>query len=107
MSLVFHNIDPPPPSPPAECVPPPPPPLVRGEDTLAGWRKGWGVKFWKTRDTALYSTYVSTLWVQRCTAVCEEQQKRFRGIYHVKRTTVEAEFLDEIQTKAEFSSLLF
>jgi hypothetical protein len=45
--------------------------------------------------------------VQRSTAVSEEQQQRFRGIYHVKRTTVEAEFLDEIQTKAEFSSLLF
>ncbi len=43
MSLVFQNIDPPPPSPPGECVPLPPPPLVRGEDTLAGWRKGKGV----------------------------------------------------------------
>jgi hypothetical protein len=31
-------------SPPSECVPPsPPPPLVRGEDTLAGWRGEWGV----------------------------------------------------------------
>jgi hypothetical protein len=40
MSLVFQNIDPPPPSPPGECVPPP---LVRGEYTLAGWRRGWGV----------------------------------------------------------------
>jgi hypothetical protein len=40
MSLVFQNIDPPPPPPPGECVPPP---LVRGEDTLAGGRKRWGV----------------------------------------------------------------
>jgi hypothetical protein len=40
MSLVFQNIDPPAPSPPCECVPPY---LVRGEDTLAGWRKGWRV----------------------------------------------------------------
>jgi hypothetical protein len=32
-----------------------------GEDTLAGWRGGGGSIFWKTQDTALYSTYVSTL----------------------------------------------
>jgi hypothetical protein len=37
---------------------------VRGEDTLAGWRGGEGSKFWKAPDTALYSTYVSTLWVE-------------------------------------------
>ncbi len=41
MSYVFQNIDHPSPSPPGECVPPPP--LLRGEDTLAGWRGGWGV----------------------------------------------------------------
>jgi hypothetical protein len=35
MSCVFQNIDPPPPSPPR--------PLLRGEDTLAGWRGRWGV----------------------------------------------------------------
>jgi hypothetical protein len=39
MSGVFRNIDPPTPSPPGECVPPA---LVRGEDTLAGWRGGGG-----------------------------------------------------------------
>jgi hypothetical protein len=38
MTGVFQNIDPPPPSPPGECGP-----LVRGEDTLAGWRGGWEV----------------------------------------------------------------
>jgi hypothetical protein len=38
------------------------PPLVRGEDTLNGWRGGGGSIFCKTPDTALYSTYVSTLW---------------------------------------------
>jgi hypothetical protein len=59
MSGVFQNIDPPPPSPPGECVSPPP--KVRGEDTLAGWKGGEGSIFWKTPDTALYSTYVSTL----------------------------------------------
>ncbi len=44
MSLVFQNIDPQPPSLPGEgeCVLPSP--LVRGEDTPAGWRKGWGRK---------------------------------------------------------------
>ena len=36
-------------------------PLVRGEDTLAGWKGGGGSIFWKTPDTDLYSTYVSTL----------------------------------------------
>ncbi len=42
MSRVFQNIDPPPPPPtrPASVYHPP---LVRGEDTLAGWRGGWGV----------------------------------------------------------------
>ncbi len=42
MAGVSQNIDPPPPSPPGECVPPAPP-LVRGEDTLAKRRGGWGV----------------------------------------------------------------
>jgi hypothetical protein len=59
MAGAFKNIDSPSPSPPGEYVPPP---LVRGEDTLAGWRGGGGSIFWKTSDTALYSTYVSTLW---------------------------------------------
>jgi hypothetical protein len=40
MFCVFQNIDPHPLSPPGECVPPP---LLRGEDTLAGWRGGCGV----------------------------------------------------------------
>ncbi len=38
-----------------------PPPLMRGKDTLAGWKGGGGSIFWKTPDTALYSTYVRTL----------------------------------------------
>ncbi len=38
------------------------PPLVRGEDTLAGWRGAGGSIVRKTPDTALYSIYVSTLW---------------------------------------------
>jgi hypothetical protein len=53
MSLVFQNIDPPPPSPPG-------PAFGAGGGTLAGWRGGSII--WITRDTALYSTYVSTLW---------------------------------------------
>ncbi len=40
MSVVFQNIDPHPPLRPASVYPPP---LLRGEDTLAGWRRGWGV----------------------------------------------------------------
>jgi hypothetical protein len=55
MSHVFQNIDPPIPSLPGEG-----PPVVRGR-TLAGWRGGGGSIFWKTPDTALYSTYASTL----------------------------------------------
>jgi hypothetical protein len=57
MSGVFRNIDPPTPSPPGERVPPPPP-LVRG------WveRGVGGHIVRKTPDTALYSTFVSTLW---------------------------------------------
>ncbi len=56
MSGVFRNIDPPPPSPPGECVPP------RlwcggGEDTLAGWRGGWGSIVRKTPDTMLCTLY--------------------------------------------------
>jgi hypothetical protein len=41
-----------------------PPPRVRGKDTLVvggrGGGGGWSI-FWKTPDTALYSTYVITL----------------------------------------------
>jgi hypothetical protein len=60
MAGVFQNIDPHPPHRPASVYPPP---LVRGEDTLTGWREGGGgLIFWKTSDTAPYSTYVSTLW---------------------------------------------
>ncbi len=78
MSSVFQNIDLPPPSPPGECVPPPParrvctpppPPLVRGEDTLAGWKGGGGSIFRKTPDTALYSTkYIRKYFVSPCVA---------------------------------------
>jgi hypothetical protein len=60
MSGVFLNIDPPPPHRPASVYPPPPA-FGAGEDILAGWRGGGGSIFWKTPDTALYSTYVSTL----------------------------------------------
>jgi hypothetical protein len=57
MSGVFQKINPPT----ARRVCNPPPPLVRGADTLAGWRGGGGLIVRKTQDTALYSIYVSTL----------------------------------------------
>jgi hypothetical protein len=61
MPGVFQNINPRPPPPFCLASVYPPPPLVRGEDTLSGWRGGWGSIFCKTPDTALSSTYVSTL----------------------------------------------
>ncbi len=63
MSGVFRNTDPPTLSPPGECVLCTPSPLVRGDDTLAGGRRGGGSIVQKTPDTALYSIYVSTLWI--------------------------------------------
>jgi hypothetical protein len=65
MSGVFQNIDPPPPSPPGVCVPPRG--LWCGGRTHSlGGEGGGGSIFWKTPDTALYSTYVSTgtLWFE-------------------------------------------
>jgi hypothetical protein len=65
MYSIFQNIDP---SPPGECVPPPPPPAFGAGGGHTRWvERVWGVWatgvsiFWKTPDTALYSTYVSTL----------------------------------------------
>jgi hypothetical protein len=59
MSGVFRNIDPHSLTARRVCIPPP---LVRGKDTLAGWRGVGGSIVRKTPDTALYSIYVSTLW---------------------------------------------
>jgi hypothetical protein len=60
MAGVFQNIDP---HRPASVYPPP---LVRGVHTHSlGGEGGGGSIFWKTSDTALYSTYVSTLWFYR------------------------------------------
>jgi hypothetical protein len=61
MSGVFRNIDPSPHRP--ASVYPTPPPLVRGEDTLAGWRGGGGSIVQKMPDTAMYSIYVNILCV--------------------------------------------
>ncbi len=74
MSGVFRNIDPHPLTARRVCNSSP---LLRGEDTLAGWRGGGGSIFWKTRDTALYSTYVSTLWC----AVCQRTSTRLCGTF--------------------------
>jgi hypothetical protein len=63
MSLVFQNIDLPPPSPPGECVPPAF--GVGGRTHSLGGERGGETIFWKTWDTALYSTNVSTLWLQQ------------------------------------------
>jgi hypothetical protein len=49
MSGVFQNIDPP-----TRCG---------GRTHSLGGEGGGGSIFWKTPDTALYSTYVSTLWL--------------------------------------------
>jgi hypothetical protein len=58
---VFQNI--------ARTTPPqrlasvyPPPAFGGGGDTFAVWKGGGRSIFWKTPDTALYYTYVSTLW---------------------------------------------
>jgi hypothetical protein len=53
MSGVFQNIDLPLPHFPASEYPPA---FDTGEDILAGWRGVGGSIFWKTPDTALYSS---------------------------------------------------
>jgi hypothetical protein len=60
MSCVFQNIDPPTPLSAGRVCSVYPPPLLRGEDPLAGYRGGWGSIFWKTQDTALYSTFIES-----------------------------------------------
>jgi hypothetical protein len=63
-SCILHAQPPTPPgTDPPEGPPAHRPPLVRGKDTLAGWRGGRGSIVWKTPDTTLYSTYVRTLWL--------------------------------------------
>jgi hypothetical protein len=53
-----------------------PPPLVRGEDTLAGWRRGGGSIVFGRLQTLLCtlqsSTYVSTLWSVRSLTTVRE-----------------------------------
>ncbi len=59
MSGVFQNIDPSPPHRPASvylCL------WCGGRTQSLGAEGGRGSIFWKTPDTALYSTYVSNLW---------------------------------------------
>ncbi len=60
-SYVFRlpkYIEPPPPSPPGECVPPAF--VAGGGHTRRVERGGKGSMFWKTQDTALYSTYIKS-----------------------------------------------
>jgi hypothetical protein len=66
-----------------------PPPLVRGEDTLARWRGGGGSIVWKTPDTALYSTYVSTLWLERTGNLCffSIRKESLKRLYKVTLTS--------------------
>jgi hypothetical protein len=56
MAGVFQNIDSPSPSPPGECVP-----MMRGGHTRQADRGVGGQYFGRRLDTALYSTYGSTL----------------------------------------------
>jgi hypothetical protein len=58
MSCVFQNTDPPPPSKPGECVPPAF--IAGGGHTRRVERGVGGSIFWKTQDTALYSTYIES-----------------------------------------------
>jgi len=59
MSGVFQNIDPPPPH---RLASDPPSAFGAGGGHIRWVQRGWGVNiFWKTQDTVLYSTYVSTL----------------------------------------------
>jgi hypothetical protein len=60
MSGVFQIIDPPcpTPSPPGECVVYPPPFGGGGEGHTRWVERGWRSIYWKTPDTALYSTYL-------------------------------------------------
>jgi hypothetical protein len=61
MAGVFQNIDPHAPHRPASVYPR----LWCGGRTHSlGGEGGEGSIFWKTPDTVLYSTYISTLWVQ-------------------------------------------
>jgi hypothetical protein len=62
MSGVFQNIDPPPPHRPASAYLPA---FGAGGGHTRWVEKGWGSIFWKTPDTALYSTYVITLCISR------------------------------------------
>jgi hypothetical protein len=56
MSGVFQNIDPPTPHRPASVYPPP-----WGEDTVAGWRGGWGGQYFGRRQTQVCTLHMLVL----------------------------------------------
>jgi hypothetical protein len=62
MSGIFQNTDPPPPHPLASVYPPTFGAGGGHSHWSLGGEGGGGSIFWKTPDTALYSTYVNPLW---------------------------------------------
>ncbi len=64
-----------------------PPPLLRGEDTLAGRRGGWGSIFWKTRDIELpsYSNNLSTFGLYSMNKTWDRRKSPFsRPVFGLK-----------------------
>jgi hypothetical protein len=82
MSGVFQYIDPPPPDRPSSVYP-----LLWGRE---GGEGGGGSIFWKTPDTALYSTYVSTLCcnamgTKRLTPPLLQEEEKKMKVYSTKK----------------------
>jgi hypothetical protein len=83
MSGVFQNIEAPPPSPPGECVSPP---LLRGEDTLSGWRGRWGVNILEDarHSSVLYiCKYFVVQTLLSFPSAAEKHQQKYGGPLHI------------------------